>query len=173
MVIMMGKPLSTKIGEIVGALSDPIIVYPGGWGDTLPEWLKAAITVERLAMNIRALRGEEITGTDAEVCAYLYTAGLCFPFDHDWAEICFYITGQVYTRHRTKESGTLVPEDIRVESLNDEQMRDLRRLKDSIYKRRTQARLDRERAERRQEKEEVAARKKREQPTLFEFLEGG
>jgi len=36
---------------IVGAFTDPIIVFPGGWGDTLPEWLKNAITMERLEVK--------------------------------------------------------------------------------------------------------------------------
>ena len=68
----------------MGVFTDPTIVFPGGWGDTLPEWLKNAITLERLEMNIRALKGEEVTGTDAEACACLYTAALTNPMSHDW-----------------------------------------------------------------------------------------
>ncbi|GAI11536.1 unnamed protein product, partial [marine sediment metagenome] len=84
----MNTPTVEKgISEIVGALSDPIIVFPGGWGDSLPEWIKPAITLERLAMNMRALKGAEMTGTDAEACAYLYTASLTQPMDHDWTKI--------------------------------------------------------------------------------------
>ena len=177
MVITMGKSMSTStnkierdISNIIGTLTDPIIVYPGGWGDTLPEWLKNAIQAERMVMNIKALKGDEITGTDAEACAYLYTACLCFPFDHDWTNIYLYVTSQVYTRHRTRESGVQVPEDIRVESLNDYQMGELRRLKEWIYQRRTRARQERDRAERRQKREEKATKKKVEQPVLsFEF----
>ena len=67
---MSNTSVEKGISEIVGCLSDPIIVFPGGWGDTLPEWLKTAITLERLAMNMKALKGEEMTGTDAEACAY-------------------------------------------------------------------------------------------------------
>jgi hypothetical protein len=81
------KQIEKGISDIVGALTDPIIVFPGGWGDTLPEWLKNAITLERLGMNMRALKGEEMTGTDAEACAYLYTAALTQPMDHDWGQI--------------------------------------------------------------------------------------
>ncbi len=77
------KQIEKGISEIVGALTDPIIVYPGGWGDTLPDWLRNAITLERLVMNMKALKGEEMTGTDTEACAYLYTAGLTAPMDHD------------------------------------------------------------------------------------------
>ncbi|GAJ18593.1 unnamed protein product, partial [marine sediment metagenome] len=39
-----------------------------------PEWLKTAITLERLVMNMKALKGELPTGTDAEACAYMMTA---------------------------------------------------------------------------------------------------
>jgi len=86
------------ISELVGALADPIIVFPGGWGDTIPDWLKNAITLERLEMNMRELKGEDPTGTDAEACAYLYTAALTQPLDHDWGEIYLYIATRVYGR---------------------------------------------------------------------------
>lgn len=168
-VTLVNQQIERDISKIVGALTDPIIVYPGGWGDTLPEWLKHAITMERM-MNMKALKGGEITGTDAEACAYLHTACLCFPFDHDWTQIYLYITSQVYSRHRTQESGTQVPEDIRVEKLDDQQMSDLCRLKDWIYKKRVAERQERDRAERRQKREEETAKKKAEQPVLaFEF----
>jgi hypothetical protein len=58
-----------QISEVVGCLTDPIVVYPGGWGDTLPDWLKGAISVERLIENIRTLKEGEPTATDAEACA--------------------------------------------------------------------------------------------------------
>ena len=119
--------------------------------------------------NMKSLKGERMTGTDAEACAYLYTASLTFPFDHDWTQIYLYIAGKVYEKWRTKESGVTMPEDIRVESLNDEQMRDLIRLKAWLYQKRTTIRLERDRAERRQNKEEEAAARKAEQPALFEF----
>jgi len=154
------------ISNIVGALTDPIIAYLGGWGDTIPEWLKSAIITERMVMNLKALKGEEITGTDAEACAYLYTACLCFPLDHDWSQIYLYIAGQVHSRHH---NGAQVPEDIRVESLSAEQISDLRRLKGSIYQGRTRARQERDRADRRERREEEATKKKAEKPVLFEF----
>ena len=159
------KTVEKGISEIVGALTDPILVFPGGWGDTLPEWLETSITLERLAMNMRSLKGKEMTGTDAEACAYLNTASLTQPMDRDWGQIYLYIAGKTYTRWKKTE----IPDDIRVESLNDDQMRDLNRLKAWLYKKRTTVRLDRERAERRQEREEEVARRKMEQPALFTF----
>jgi len=165
----MGKTIEKGISDIVGVFTDPILVFPGGWGDSLPEWIKTSITLERLEMNMRALKGEEMTGTDAEACAYLNTASLTQPMDHDWTQIYLYIATKVYEKWRTKESGVTMPEDIRVETLNDEQMRDLNHLKAWIYEKRRTARLDRDRAERRQRKEEETAAREVEQPALFEF----
>ena len=161
------KQIEKGISEIVGVFCDPIIVFPGGWGDSLPEWIKPAITLERLVMNMRALKGEEMTGTDAEACAYLYTASLTQPMGHDWTQIYLYIAGKVYEKWRTKESGVTMPDDIRGDSISDDQMRDLNRLKAWLYHKRTMIRLDRDRAGRRQEEE--AERRKEEQPALFHF----
>ena len=152
------------ISDIVGALRDPIIVFPGGWGDTLPDWLKTAITLERMMGNMKALKGEEPTATDAEACAYLMTVSLTQPMDSDWTQIYLYIAGKVCAA-----AGKEVPEDIRVETLNDDQMRDLNRLKAWIYQRRIKVRLDRDRSERRQKREEAAAERKEAQPALFGF----
>ena len=153
------------ISEIVGVFTDPILVFPGGWGDTLPEWLKNAITLERLEMNMRALKGEEMTGTDAEACAYLYTAGLIALMDHDWSQIYLYIAGKTYAHHKDNQ----VPDDIQVESLNDYQMVELNRIKAWLYRKRTQVRQEGGRIERRQAREEAKVRRKAEQSALFKF----
>jgi len=158
------RAVEKGISDIVGALADPIIVWPGGWGDTLPEWMKTAITMERLVMNMGALNGEEPTGTDTEACAYLYTAGLSFPLSHDWSQIYLYIAG-VAMRWKKAE----LPEDITVASLEKHQMADLDRLKQWIYRQRTGARLESDRAERRQQKEEEAVKIKAVQPAPFDF----
>jgi len=159
------KQIEKGISEIVGALTDPIIVCPGGWGDSLPEWMKTAITMERLVVNMGALNGEEPTGTDAEACAYPYTAGLSFPLSHDWTQIYMYIAGAAMRQWNKAE----LPEDIAVASLEDHQMADLDRLKQWLYRHRTSARLEGGRAERRQKKEEMAAEVKAAQPALFDF----
>jgi len=162
----LNKPTIEKgISDIVGVFTDPIIVFPGGWGEDLPQWLKNAITLERLEMNMRALKGEEMTGTDAEACAYLFTAALTNPMDHDWGQIYLYIATQTYRRWGKNE----MPTDIAVDSLNDEQRRDLNRLKEWLYRQRAKIRLERDRDERRQRREEEAAKRKSEQPALFGF----
>ena len=159
------RQMEKGISALVGVFTDPIIVFSGGWGDTLPEWLKNAITLERLEMNIRALKGEETAGTDAEACVYLYTAALTQPMEHDWSQIYLYIATKTYRRWGKSE----MPGDIAVDSLNEYQMAELNRLKEWLYRKRTQVRLESEKAERRQKKEEEVARRKTEQPALFQF----
>ena len=92
----MNKTVEQGISDIVGVFTDPIIVFPGGWGDSLPDWLKSAITMERLIENVRALKEREMTSTDAEACAYLMTVSLTQPIDSDWTQIYLYIAGKVY-----------------------------------------------------------------------------
>ncbi len=136
------------IGELVGALCDPIIVMPGGWGDDLPEWLRTRVTLERLGENIVALReGRELTATDAEAACYLFTASLTAPMGSDWTQIYLYVAGG--------EMKDKMPEDIKVESLTESQWRDLKHLKDWVYQQRVKHRKEKQRGERRQAKEEA------------------
>ena len=60
---------------------------PGGWGDTLPKWIKDRIVLETLLENVKGLHGEQPTGSDAEAMAYLYTASLTAPISTEWANI--------------------------------------------------------------------------------------
>ncbi|MDP2730497.1 MAG: hypothetical protein Q8O55_08435 [Dehalococcoidales bacterium] len=159
------KQIERGISEIVGALTDPIIVFPGGWGDTLPDWLKTAITLERMTGNVKALKGEEPTGTDAEACAYLMTVSLTQPMDSDWTQIYLYIAGRSYKRWNKGE----MPADIAVDAISDYQIGELNRLKSWLYHQRVKARQEKDRAERRQEKEEAKAQREEEQPALFTF----
>ena len=161
----MNRTVEKDISDIVGCLTDPIIVFPGGWGDTLPEWLKTAITMERMIGNMKALKGEEPTGTDAEACAYLMTLSLTQPMDSDWTEIYLYVASQTYKRWEKGE----MPDDIAVDSITTYQMGELNRLKAWLHHQRIKARTERDRAQRKQEKEKVEAAKKTEKPVLFEF----
>ena len=161
----MSKNVNTMVDDLVGTLTDPIIVYPGGWGDSLPEWLKNAVTLERLVENMKETKGEQPTGTDAEACAYLNTASLTMPMDSDWSQIYLYVAGKTYSRWQKNK----IPNDIRVDSLNNQQMADLSRIKEWLYRRRTTARQEAERYERRHQKEEEIDKRKVEQPALFEF----
>ena len=161
----MNKTMEKGISDIVGCLTDPIIVFPGGWGDTIPEWLKTAIILERMIGDMKALKGEELTGTDAEACVYLMTVSLTQPMDSDWTQIYLYVASQTYKRWGKGE----MPADIVVDSISDYQMGELNRLKLWLYGQRIEPRVEKDRAERREKKEEQETKRKVEQPALFEF----
>jgi len=153
------------VSDLVGALRDPIIVMPGGWGDTLPDWIKTQVTLERLVENMKQAQGQEPTGTDAEATAYLYTACLTAPMTEQWTRIYLYVAGKTCARWGKHE----LPPDVQVNSLNDYQLDELKRLKRWLYQKLVLARQEREREERREEREQEAEKKKEERPVLFEL----
>jgi len=161
----LNKTAENGISDIVGCLTDPFIVFPGGWGDTIPDWLKEAITLERMIGNMRSIKGEEATGTDAEACAYLMTVSLTQPMDGDWTQIYLYVASQTYKRWEKGE----MPADIVVDSISDNRMRELNRLKAWLYRQRVKVRVEKDRTERRERIVEASAQREAEQPALFEF----
>ena len=155
------------IDDIVGALLDPIIVMPGGWGDDLPEWLKTRVTLERLTENIVASReGREITATDAEAACYLFTASLTAPIGSDWTQIYLYVAGGEMKSQAKSE----LPEDIKVESLTESQWRDLRELKDWIYRQRVKHRKEKAHGEHRKTEEEAEIKELETRPVQPSFF---
>ncbi len=161
------------IEDLAGAICDPIIVMPGGWGDTLPDWVKGQIKIERLLENMAALHEHrEITATDAEAMAYLYTASLEGPMDGDWVQIYLYISSKTMKAASKAEP----PKDILVEKLTPDQERDLKHLKFWIYERRVKHRHEKNAEERRAEKSATSEEKqvkpaaKKEQPVLMESM---
>ena len=130
------------IDDVVGALCDPIIVMPGGWGEDLPDWLKKRVTVERLCENLLALKeGRDLTATDAEAACYLFTASLEAPMGDDWTQIYLYVAGG----EMKGEAKTEMPGDIKVEALTEYQWRELKQLKNWIYQQRVKHRKDKKR----------------------------
>ena len=161
--------LDKGIDNLVGALCDPIIVYPGGWAtkDFIPEWLRNRITLDRmLELMVAQKEGREPMGTDSEALAYMMPACMEFPFDHDWAQIYLYLG----TKVMDGKDGKVMPDDIRVDKLNVNQEEDLRRLKEWIYQTKVKHRKERLkdiRKEERQQKEETE--EKVERPAFFEL----
>jgi hypothetical protein len=133
------KKVDGWIDEIVGALCDPIIVMPGGWGEDLPDWLRQRVTIERLGENILALKeSREPTATNAEAACYLFTASLSAPIGSDWTQIYLYVAG----REIKNEAKTEMLSDIKVEVLTEYQQRELKQLKNWIYQQRVKHRKD-------------------------------
>ena len=138
------------ISDLVGALCDPIVVMPGGWGEDIPEWLRTKITMERLCENMLAIKeGREPTATEAEAAWYLSSASLTGPLSHDWTQIYLYVA----TGLLKKEAGKEIPNDIKVESLTEYQWRELKHLKNWIYEQRVKHRKEKERGIRREERQ--------------------
>lgn len=145
-----------QLDELVYALIDPIVLHRSPWADTLPEWVRGQIIIERM---IALIKGEPGMATDAEAMAYIYPASLDAPLDHDWTEIYLYVST------KTMESaGKTVPPDVRVDNLDSYKMGLLRDLKRWIYERMVKHRRKKEKDDGRG-KMKATAQKKME-PTL-------
>jgi len=139
--------LDKAIDEMVGALTDPIIVWPmGGWGDSLPEKIKGDITIHRM---LQLLKHEEGVATWPEVCAYLFTVTLERPVGHEWTDIYLYAM--------TQYMGDSVPADLKKESLGRYEMQLLDRFRRWLWDARHRARKHRSKVERSSQEPDVEA----------------
>jgi len=141
------------IDDLVGALCDPIIVYPSGWQDTLPDWIKPQITLERLIMNIKVIKEGGVPVGDTEALAYIYPRTMEAPMSEQWYRIYMYVFNQAMKFKKTE-----VPEDLKSEKLSDYDMQQLNQLKRWIYERRVKHRKEKQQGKRRQAKEEAKAK---------------
>ncbi|MFA4836135.1 MAG: hypothetical protein WC749_08725 [Dehalococcoidia bacterium] len=147
---MTGLDDTKWIDDLVGTFTDPIIVYPSGWEDTIPQKLREAVTIERLIENIKISKGETPTATDAECCIYLYTICMAQPLSHEWAQIYLYLG----TKEVERDGASTMPADIRVTSLSPDEERYLADLRHWIYDRRMKARGERRKREKADQKME-------------------
>jgi len=141
------RQMEKQINELVGALTDPIIVWPGGWADTIPETVKSDIIIYRLG---QLMKREEGVATWPEVCAYLMTVTLERPVSSEWVRIYMYAM--------TQYKGEAMPEDIRRDHLDDYEMNMLTEFRRWLWDTRVKARLERSRAEKRQAREKAKAK---------------
>ena len=102
-----------------------------GWD--FPDRLRAVVPAARI---LQILRGHTETSerdlaSEEEALGYLSCASLDAPFDHDWAEITFYLCQQVLPRWRFIEGEAVhaVLGYARPIALNSTQAEDLRRLR--------------------------------------------
>ena len=131
------------IDDLVGALCDPIIVYPSPWKDDLPDWVKPQITLERLVMNMKVVHDGGVPVGDTEALAYIFPRTMEEPLSEQWLRIYTYVFTQSMKFKKVE-----VPEDLRRESLSDYDMRELIDLKTWIYQKRVQHRKEKAKAER-------------------------
>ena len=115
--------LDKGIDNLVGALFDPT-------RDMIPEWLRNQITLDRMIeLMVANKEGRDPLGTNSEALAYLIPASMEAPMGHDWTQIYLHLATIVMDREKSK----VVPDDIRVDKLDDMQQEDLRRLKRWLY----------------------------------------
>lgn len=123
------KTLSiTEQRYLAGPLIQPRL---NGWD--FPDRLRAIVSAARI---LQVLRGqteaiERDLASEEEALGYLSCASLDAPFDHDWAEIMFYLCQQVLPRWRFIEGEAVhaVLGYVRPIALNSTQAEDLRRLR--------------------------------------------
>lgn len=89
------------IEQLVGALINPIIVWPGG---ELTKEQKDRVTLERLMKAADINNPEE--ASDYEVCLYQMTASLAGPLSHTGYKVYMHAFSKVYGEEQAK---TLLP----------------------------------------------------------------
>jgi len=119
-------------------LTTPIVYHPGGWEDTLPEWLRQRVLEERIEM---VANGGWDKATDAEVTCYLYTAALVQPLGSDWTEITLFQAAKQMPQLRNALPAT--PTELSDYQLH--QLSDLKRnIRDSQKRRRKSKRKEKD-----------------------------
>jgi hypothetical protein len=103
-----------------------------------PDWMKEQIAGE---MQIEALAwamGKDIRegkSTKTEVCLALHLASLQAPLRHNPTEIYLYLSSAIMAAR-----GVIVPEDIRITTLNKDQERELEEYQRLLYRKRGRSR---------------------------------
>jgi hypothetical protein len=85
-------------------LHGPLVLHMGGgWEDTLPAWLEAAVPKARVAQLLLEAAADvqeyDRMCSLEEVAAYLYTACLSFPLAQEWANVYFWASDRVMRAH--------------------------------------------------------------------------
>jgi hypothetical protein len=140
------KQVDSWIQDLVGALTDPIIIYPSPWGDDIPQNLKEQIPLERLIMNMKVLHeGKGVPVGDLEALVYIFPRTMEAPMTDEQMHIYIHCFNKAMEFMHME-----VPEDLKQkkwEELNNYEMGILDGLKRFIWDRRVKARKERARGE--------------------------
>ena len=83
------------LDDLLRIFSDPVVLYPPAGVDILPNDLREEIQVERMLQRLKVPYPEKIDrATDAEALAYLMSASLEIPLNHDWYKIYTHLFGK-------------------------------------------------------------------------------
>lgn len=132
----MAYTFRASLEDMFGSWGDPIIVFPGGWGDTLPARLRSEIEIQRMVQVMESARADKRPeiATDAEALAYLYTTSFIAPMPSDLARIYLWLGARILGELK-KEAAPFVPDQL---TPDEEEI--LRRLKEWLWGRRLAAR---------------------------------
>lgn len=74
-----------------------LVVADTGWAEDVPEWLKAKVAEERIALGLAAIKDPALDGMvgDAEACLYLFTRALVAPMGSELSEIYIYLAAKL------------------------------------------------------------------------------
>lgn len=135
------RELAHFVDDVAGALADPLVVYPGGWEDTVPKWLRDQVPLDRLLLMMEAKGKRVESGTDSEALAYISTVIPIAPVESEWANIYLWLGrkvmkgGLMAPRVDEKAFGKISPE-----KLSDQEKSMLEDLKAWIWRKRTSRR---------------------------------
>ena len=150
------------VEDAVGALMDPIIVWPG-YEDSVPSKLREDITLHRLIQN---LKGETGLASWPEVCAYLMTASLAHPFPREWVEIYEYAFAQYVGRDKIPVGGLAY---LKTE-LDEQQKRYLQRFRQWLWNARRQVTRNRIKSRNKEEKRKAGLEVEAQAPQQLNFF---
>ena len=137
------KQVDGWITDLIGALTDPIIVFPGPRMADIPENVKKQIPLERLIMNMKYTReGKGVPVGDCEALLYMFPRTMESPMGYEWTHIYSYCFTKAMEFMKVE-----VPADLRVDILSDYDMHQLDDLKRFIWDSRVKARKEKARGE--------------------------
>lgn len=126
------KRTPTYINQLVQAIAGPTVLASPEWGDMIPDWLRKQTTIDRMIELMKANQEDrDPIATDSEAVAYLMTASLSAPLNHDYAQIYFYLVKKVMQDSNQLESEQM--DFLDVDELTDYEQRLLNNLKYDIY----------------------------------------
>jgi hypothetical protein len=133
---MVKKGIETKQKSSMRATpTNKLIVADIGWAETIPDWLKTEVELERLAEAMGGVskkgKPKEEVG-DAEACLYLYTASLKAPMSNEFSRVYIYLTAKLMKRKGIKPIDFM--QEKLEKGLTTDEERKLEKLKRDIYK---------------------------------------
>lgn len=115
--------------QLLDKYANSPILTCGGWGDTIPEWLKEAIKKARINQKDKEL------ATNEDTLAYLMCASLSMPLDADFANIYLYLSNKVMTEHNRLPDGEIFNAlNTKPIELNPDELNQLDRLRRDIMR---------------------------------------